>query len=205
MTWWVSCSKYIEDSDSFRLLAELFRIHLGDVIGQQIYPIVAPDHMINQAYTINHNKRPEIVAILLALLGENSMEKIHPVSSMIATEIADRKANVPLLTIQTAKFVSTLTILLSGWMRSKSKSVAIDQKTRKKIHLFAETLTRAGQIYRETLERNRIIWDPAEPGYVKSQGFNFAFDMYYIHLATIDLKNRDICINNMRIDRKPSC
>jgi hypothetical protein len=204
MTWWTDYSKYINDSDNLRLLAELFRIHLGDVIGQQIYPIVGPDYKIKQPYTINHNRRPEIVAILFAILEPNSMEKVHPASSAIAANIVERKTNTQLLETQTNKFVSTLTILLNGWMCTKSKRAKMDQKTRKQIHLFAETITRAGQMYRETLERNRIIWDSAEPGYVKSEGFNFAFDIHYIQLAAIDLRNREPPAKKPEIVRKTS-
>lgn len=202
MTWWVSCSKYIDDSDNLRLIAELIRIHLGNVIGQQIYPIVAPDHIIKQPYTINHNRRPEIVAILFAILEPNSMEKVYPNSSAIASSIIERKINIQTLAAQTDKFVSTLIVLFNGWMRSKSKRAMIDQKTRKRINLFAETITRAGQMYRETLERNRVIWDTTEPGYVKSEGFNFAFDMHYIQLAAIDLGNREPQVEKPEIIKK---
>jgi len=193
MTWWAGMSLYVRNSDDLRLLSELFRIHLGSIIGRQIYPIVEDNpSRVRSPYTIDHNRRPAIVAIYISLLDPDVSPKEYPASKTLANAISERKVPCDDLKDASSSLVFMLNVLTRAWFchNKHNSSVRLDAKTRLNIQLFAETLTLAAQIYQETLERNRAKWDKSDHAYIcdsSARDFNFAFDMHYINLAIDDL------------------
>jgi hypothetical protein len=203
MTWWSDASIYIRSADDLRVLADAIRTYCSSAIDRQIYPIVTDDpREVRDPYTFDHNRRPAIVAILIALIDtssdiasqeSDSIAKQHPYSANLAAEIAERKEPAKHLDDASKSFVWMLSIILRALYQDKKQNnrVVLSPKVQLRIRLFAETLIRAAQLYRETLERNRILWDPTEPKYINAREFNFAFDIGYVKLAIDDLATKN--------------
>ena len=213
MTWWTDYSTYTRNVDDLRQLASLILIKCGTVIGQQIYPIVTAHggEAARSPYTIDFNERPAITAILIAMIdpenvsatpreeikssSAHSSEKIaslHPTSIKMASKIASRKSVSPRLVEASAELSWMLSIMLRAWYCQKKQNnrAVLPTEVRLRIQLFAETVVRAAQIYRETLYRNRILWDSSDADFIGASAaseFNLAFDMSYIKLAINDL------------------
>jgi hypothetical protein len=196
MTWWTDISKYVRGPDDLRLLAEILRIHCGSVIEQQIYPVVtANSRDVRDPYTMDHNRRPAMVAVLMMMLEPGVIIKEHSESQQMAIEIGDRKETMEHLRIAASPLVANLEMVLLVWHRcvKRNNRASFDPRVKNAIRLFAETLTRAAQIYRETLERHRFLWDPLEPGYSRDfavAGFNFAFGIDYVAMAITELSDQ---------------
>jgi hypothetical protein len=198
MGWWVSETAYARNDDDLRLLAELIRIHVGRIVGQQTYVVVENNHgKTKNPYTIDRDERPRLVAIYIALLDPEHAPSLYPKSKDIAIEIAERKTPMRELEEASQHLVMMLNVNTQAWYRAKRQSSRsiIDARARLRIKLFAETLTRAAQIYKQTLERNRILWDTTCQGYIGdicARNFNFAFSVHYVKLAVKELQSRHI-------------
>ena len=234
MTYWTDDSTYIRNPDDLRLLADLVRIHCGSAIGQQIYSIATVNaNEVKNPFTFDHNKRPAIIAILIAMIesgnvpamnkeetklyssrsskksstsslpgrcvadASSEMASMYSNSIKMAAMIADRKSVSPRLNDASAKLSWMLNTLLLAWYRQKKQNsrVMLSADVRLRIQLFAETIIRAAQMYRETLFRNRILWDRTDLKFIGdsvASEFNLAFDMSYIELAITDLSAEDV-------------
>ncbi len=168
------------------------------IIGKQIYAVIDDDpSSVRSPYTIDYNRRPAIVAIYISLIDPQNAPKEYPKSVALASAIAECKSAGPRLNDASVSLVHMLNILTREWYRHNKRNtrVNLDSKTRTHIQLFADTLTRAAQMYRETLERNRILWDINEPGYIGeicAREFNLAFDIHYIDLAVNELHPKNL-------------
>lgn len=212
MCWWTDLSKYqyVRNRVDLRTLGDIIKNHIGDILGQMIYPERRSEGPIKNPYTMDNDIRPEIVGILIGLIEPAVAEKIdglislftmYPRLKSLTENIAERKTQCmrPGI-IKHSKFMAqSIEINVLGWHRHmKSQTmvapgrVMLTKNTSQNILLFAETIVRAAQIYDETLMRNRHLWDQNAYGYTaagEGAGFNWAFDMYYIELAIADLSN----------------
>lgn len=206
----------MRNSVNLRVLADIVKNHMGDVLGRTIYPERPTNGPIREPYTMDNDLRPEIIAILTCMLESEDVGAgpMYPRAKSMAEEIIERKAQTDRSgVVDHAKFMAqSIELNLLGWHRQikmtaasnissdHTRSAALTKSTtssvgrvtlpwrvRHSVLIFAETIVRAVQIYDETLVRNCVLWDDDAPEYVAADEFNWAFDMSYIELAIVDL------------------
>lgn len=199
----------MRNSVDLRVLADIVKNHMGDVLDHTIYPQL-PEFIINKPYTMNNDIRPEIVAILTCMLESENVDvgSMYPRAKSMAEKIVERKTATsrPGVVLHAKFMAQSIELNMLGWHRqiktaamvlssdqvlSRSGGrVTLPAVVCRRVLLFTETIVRAVQIYDETLVRNRSLWDVDDDKYVEgvaSVGFNWAFDMSYVELAIVDL------------------
>jgi hypothetical protein len=189
-----------------RVLADIVKNHMGDVLDQTIYPERTINGLVRAPYTMNNDLRPELVAILTCMLESEDVGAgpMYPRAKALAEKIVERKvATSRAGVVEHAKFMAqSIELNLLGWHRQIKMNAAtrlssdnvrsagrviLPARVRHLVLVFAETIVRATQIYDETLVRNRILWDGTVAEYDTSGEFNWAFDICYVEIAIDDL------------------
>lgn len=214
MCWWTGLSKcqYARNSVDLRVLADIVKNHMGDVLDRTIYPERPINGSVRAPYTMDNDLRPEIVAILTCMLESEDVGAgcLYPRAEALAKKICERKvATTRAGVMDHAKFMAqSIELNLLGWHRQikvdaaktsdthassdyvrprPARRIVLPARVCHMVLMFAETIVRAVQIYDETLVRNRTLWDDSEGIPLEVNEFNWSFDMCYIEIAAADL------------------